>query len=61
MIKYGNYFEHRIKQIESPSNITRVINSEWFRWTGHTARMGELRTAYTISVGETEEKISLGR
>jgi hypothetical protein len=61
MMKYENYFEHWVKQITCPSNITRVINSEWFRWTGHTTPMGEMRIAYTVFAGEAERKISLGK
>jgi hypothetical protein len=31
------------------------------RWTGHVARMGENRTAYTLTVGKPEGRRPLGR
>jgi hypothetical protein len=31
------------------------------RWAGHVARMGELRNAYRILVGKSDEKRPLGR
>jgi hypothetical protein len=31
------------------------------RWTGHVARMGENRNAYSLLVGKPEEKRPLGR
>jgi len=34
----------------------RVIKSSKTRWTGHIARMGETRNAYTILVGKLEGK-----
>jgi hypothetical protein len=35
----------------SPSNI-RVLKARRMRWAGHVARMGEVRVAYNILVGE---------
>jgi hypothetical protein len=37
----------------SPS-IVRVIKARRMRWTGHVARMGEVRGAYNILVGKPE-------
>jgi hypothetical protein len=37
----------------SPSIIT-VIKARRIRWTGHVARMGEVRGAYNILVGRPE-------
>jgi hypothetical protein len=37
----------------SPS-IIRVIKARRMRWTGHVARMGEVRGAYNILVGRPE-------
>jgi hypothetical protein len=44
----------------SPS-IVRVIKTRRMRWTGHVARMGEVRGAYNILVGKPEWRRTLGR
>jgi hypothetical protein len=44
----------------SPS-IVRVIKARRMRWTGHVARMGEVRGAYNILVGRPEGRRPLGR
>jgi hypothetical protein len=44
----------------SPNTI-RVLKSRRMRWAGHAARMGELRSAYNISVGKPEGNRPLGR
>jgi hypothetical protein len=44
----------------SPS-IIRVIKARRMRWTGHVARMGELRGAYNSLVGRPEGRRPLGR
>jgi hypothetical protein len=38
-----------------------VIKYRRMRWGGHLARVGEMRNAYSISVGKCEGKRSLGR
>jgi hypothetical protein len=43
----------------SPS-IIRVIKARRMRWTGHVARMGEVRGAYNILVRKPEGKRLLG-
>jgi len=40
----------------SPNIIIRVIESRRMRWTGHVARMGEMKNPYTIFVGKREGK-----
>jgi len=42
-------------------NIIRVIKARRMRWTGHVARMGDIRNEYNILVGKREGKRSLGR
>jgi hypothetical protein len=37
-------------------DIIRVFKSRRMRWAGHVARMGELRNAYRIFIGELEGK-----
>jgi hypothetical protein len=39
----------------------RVIKARRMRWTGHVARMGEVRGAYNILVGRPERRRPLGR
>jgi hypothetical protein len=41
-------------------NIVRV-NKSRIKWVGHVACMGEVRNAYKILVGKSEEKRPLGR
>jgi hypothetical protein len=38
-----------------------MIKSRRMRWTGHIARMGEMRNMYKILVGKPERKRPLGR
>jgi hypothetical protein len=42
-------------------NIMTLIKSRRMRWTGHVARMGEIRNAFNILVGKPEGKRALGR
>ena len=44
----------------SPSNV-RVIKPKRMRWAGHVARMDEERGAYSVLVGKSEGKRTLGR
>jgi hypothetical protein len=44
----------------SPS-IVRVIKARRMRWAGHVARMGDVRCAYNILVGNSEGRRPLGR
>jgi hypothetical protein len=45
----------------SSSSIIWVIKSRKLRWTGHVARMGERRGAYSALVGKPEGRRSLRR
>jgi len=47
--------------VYSAPNTVRVINSRRMRLAGYVARMGEMRNAYNILVGNPEEKRPLGR
>jgi hypothetical protein len=38
----------------SPNNI-RVVKLGRIRWSGHVARMGEMRNAYRILIGKLED------
>jgi hypothetical protein len=45
----------------SSPGIIRVIRARKMRWTGHVARMREVRCAYNILVGKPEGRRPLGR
>jgi len=51
----------KLYNLYASSNIIRVIKSGRIRWTGHVARMGEMRNVYNIFVGKPEGKRPLGR
>jgi len=40
-------------------NIIRAIKSRRLKWSGHVARMGEIKNAYRILVGNSEGKKTL--
>jgi hypothetical protein len=41
--------------------IIRVIKSRRVRWTGHIARIGEMRNSYNSLVGKPKRRKPLGR
>jgi len=45
----------------SSPNIIRVIKSRRMRWTGHVARMAEVRSTRKVLFGKPEMKRSFGR
>ena len=50
-----------LNDLYSSPNIVRVIKSRTMRWTGHVARMGEVRGVCRVLVGKAEGKSPLGR
>jgi hypothetical protein len=50
-----------LHDLYSSPSIIRIIKSRRMRWTGHVARMGENRKAYSLLVGKPEGKRPLGR
>jgi hypothetical protein len=42
-------------------NIVKMIRSRKIKWSGHVARMGEIRNAYRILVGKPEGKKPIGK
>ena len=42
-----------LNDLYSSPTIVRVIKSRRMRWARHVARMGEMRDAYRVLVGET--------
>jgi hypothetical protein len=51
----------KLKDMYSSHNIVWVIESRIIRWTGHVARMGEVRAVYMLLVGNPEGKRPLGK
>jgi len=50
-----------LHNVYASPNVIKAIASMKVRWTGHVARMGEMRNAYKILVGKPEGKRPLGR
>ena len=57
--KWRKLHNEELNDLYSSPNIIWVIRSR-IRGTGHAARMGERRGAYTVLVGKTEGKKPLG-
>ena len=51
----------RINDLNSSSDVIRLIKSRRMRWSGHVARMGERSGAYNVLVGKPVGKRPLGR
>jgi hypothetical protein len=49
-----------LHNLYAAGSIINVIKSRRLRWTGHIARIGKMRKAYTILVGKPEGKRPLG-
>jgi hypothetical protein len=45
-----------LRDLYSSPSIIRLIKSRRIRWAGHVARMEEEKNAYTLLVGNPEEK-----
>jgi len=45
-----------LQNVHTSPNGIPVINSRKMRWVGHVAWIGEMRNAYSILVGKSEEK-----
>jgi hypothetical protein len=50
-----------LHNLNSSTNIIRMIKSRRMRWAGHVAGMGQTRNAYRILEGKPEGKRLLGR
>jgi hypothetical protein len=50
-----------LHNLYSSPSIIRVIKSRRMRWSGHVARTGERRNAYSIVFGKPGGKRPLGR
>jgi len=53
--------KEELHNLYASPNIIRVIKSRRMRWTGHVARMGQMRNTCNIFVGKPEGKRPLGR
>jgi len=51
----------RLNDLYCTPNVIRVIKSRSIRWAGHVARMGEMRSAYSVLVKKPEGKRPLGK
>jgi hypothetical protein len=49
-----------LHNLHASPNIIRVIKSSRMRWSGHVARMGEVKNTHKILVGMPEGKRPLG-
>jgi hypothetical protein len=50
-----------LHNLHASPNVIRVIKSKRMSWTGHVARMEEMRNAFKILIGKSEGKRPLGR
>jgi hypothetical protein len=50
-----------LRNLYASPNIVRMIKSRGMTWTGHVARLGEMRNTHNILVGKREGKRPLGR
>jgi hypothetical protein len=44
--------KEELRDLYSSASIIRIIKSRRMRWTGHVARMGEMRKAFRLLVGK---------
>jgi hypothetical protein len=57
----GGWRKLHNEELHGLPSIFRVVKARRMRWTGHVARMGEVRGAYNILFGRPEGRIPLGR
>jgi hypothetical protein len=58
---WRNLHNKELHGLYSSPNIVRMIKARRMRWTGHVARMGEMRKRYRILVAKPERKRPLER
>jgi len=46
--------KEELNDLNFSSDVIRLIKSRRLKWSGHVARMGESRGAYTVLVGKFE-------
>jgi hypothetical protein len=51
----------KVCKLYASPDIIRMIKSRRLRWAGHVERIGQMRIAYSILVGNPEGKKPLGR
>jgi len=59
--EWGKLHNVELNDLNSSTNIVRVMKSRKMRWAGHIARMGERRGLYRVLVGKPEGKRPFGR
>jgi hypothetical protein len=57
----AQFHNEELHNFYSSPNIIRVSKESKIRWMGHVERMGQMRNAYNILVGNREERRPLGR
>jgi hypothetical protein len=57
-VSWRKLHNDELHSLYSSPNIVRMIKSRRMRWTGHVARMGEMRNEYKILVGKPERDYS---
>jgi hypothetical protein len=50
-----------LRNLYFSQNTVIIIKSRRLRWAGHVVRMGEMRNAYKILIGRSEEKRPIQR
>jgi hypothetical protein len=58
---WRKFQNEELHSLYSPPNIIRMKNSRRMRWSGHVARMGEMKNAYKILAGKPKGRRPLGR
>jgi hypothetical protein len=59
--KYVTDYNEQLHNLYSSPSVIRMLKSRRMRWAGHGARVGEIRNAYRILVGNPEGKRLLGK
>jgi hypothetical protein len=49
---WRKYHNEKVRNLYSSSDIISMTKSRRMRWVEHEARMGEMRSAYRVSVGK---------
>jgi hypothetical protein len=61
MREWRKLHNEELRDLYSSPSIIRIIKSKRMKWTGHVARMGEKRNAYTLLVENPEGRRLLGK
>ena len=59
-VEWRKLHNEELNDLYCSPNIVQVIKSRRMRWAGHIARIGERRGVYSVLVGNSEGKRTLG-